>query len=178
MHPGLWVGLNLLGYAPAQALEVALAGCEGRVDGIWSDNAGIEEDAAEQPRAQAFVEARQRHGWQGLYFGGVAFKYQREVPAEKLPAATRLAASYMDVVCTSGPGTGQQADAKKVTTMRGAVGHGVALALASGVTAENAHDYLPFVNAYLVGTGIERSFGVLDPEKVTALQAAISSYGT
>lgn len=177
-HPRLWVGLNLLGYSPAAALEAALAGCEGRIDGIWSDNAGIEEDAKEQKRAQEFVEVRQRHGWQGLFFGGVAFKYQREVAPEKLPVATRLAANYMDVICTSGPGTGQQADPAKVATMRGAVGHGAAISLASGVTADNVHHYLPYVNAYLVGTGIEHAFGVLDPVKTAALQAAIASYGS
>lgn len=176
-HPTLWVGLNLLGYSPAQALETALDACEGRIDGIWSDNASVEEDAAEQPRAQAFLDARARHGWQGLYFGGVAFKYQREVSVDKLPAATRLATRYMDVICTSGPGTGKQADPKKLSTMRGSVGPSASIALASGVTAENVPHYLPFVNAYLVGTGIERSFGVLDPAKVVALQTAISGYG-
>jgi len=28
----------------------------------------------DQARARELVEARQRLGWQGLYFGGVAFK--------------------------------------------------------------------------------------------------------
>jgi predicted TIM-barrel enzyme len=84
----------------------------------------------------------------------------------------------MDVNCTSGPGTGQQADPEKVATMRAAVGHGAAIALASGVTADNVHHYLPYVNAYLVGTGIEHAFGVLDPGKTAALQAAIASYGS
>jgi uncharacterized protein len=177
-HPSLWVGLNLLGYSPAQALETALEACEGRIDGIWADNASIEEDDAEQPRAQAFLEARERLGWTGLYFGGVAFKYQREVSTEKLPAATRLARTYMDVICTSGPGTARHADPQKVATMRAAVGPSSSIALASGVTTENVSHYLPYVNAYLVGTGLEQSFGVLDPAKVAALQAAISGYGT
>lgn len=177
-HPALWVGINLLGYSPAQALETALEACEGRIDGIWSDNASIEEDTTVQPRAQAFLDARVRHGWQGLYFGGVAFKYQREVAAAKLPAATRLALQYMDVICTSGPGTGQQADPQKISTMRSAVSPRTSIALASGVTADNVPHYLPFVNAYLVGTGIERSFGVLDPAKVAALQAAVSGYNS
>ena len=177
-HPSLWVGLNLLGHSPAQVLERGLAACEGRLDGIWSDNANIDEaaPAAAQPVAEAFLAARQRLGWNGLYFGGVAFKYQRDVAAEQLPGATRLAAGFMDVICTSGPGTGQHADPTKLAAMRGAVGGGVALALASGVTAENVGHYLPHVNAYLVGTGIEQAFGVLDPLKVAALHRAISMY--
>ena len=177
-HPSLWVGLNLLGHSPAQVLERGLAACEGRLDGIWSDNANIDEaaPATGQPVAEAFLAARQRLGWNGLYFGGVAFKYQRDVAAEQLPGATRLAAGFMDVICTSGPGTGQHADPTKLAAMRGAVGGGVALALASGVTAENVGHYLPHVNAYLVGTGIEQAFGVLDPLKVAALHRAISMY--
>lgn len=177
IHPKLWVGLNLLGHSPAEALEMALEGCGGRIDGLWTDNAGVDERKEEQARAQEFVSARQRLGWDGLYFGGVAFKYQREVAAADLPNATRLGTRFMDVVCTSGPGTGQQARAEKVAMMRKAMGHGGALALASGVTAENVHEFLPHVNAFLVGTGIEEAFGVLDAAKVDALQAKITAYG-
>ena len=172
-HPALWVGVNLLSRAPADALAFALAGT-GRIDGIWSDNAGIDERAVEQPHAQAFVDARRRLGWQGLYFGGVAFKYQREVPRAELGRATAIAAAYMDVVCTSGAGTGRAADPAKPRAMR--EGAGVALALASGVTTANVAEYLPYVDAYLVGTGIERELGVLDPDETKRLATAIHAY--
>jgi predicted TIM-barrel enzyme len=79
----------------------------------------------------------------------------------------------MDVVCTSGPGTGKAADVSKVVAMREAVGTAGAIALASGVTAENVSIYLPYVDAFLVGTGIEARFGVLDPAKLAALLAAV-----
>jgi phosphoribosylanthranilate isomerase len=49
-----------------------------------------------------------------------------------------------------------------------------ALALASGVTAENVGTYVPYVQAFLVGTGIEASFGVIDAARVTALLRAMS----
>jgi predicted TIM-barrel enzyme len=172
-HPALWVGVNLLACTPAEALATALDKC-GRIDGIWSDNAGIDETAAEQPRAQAFVEARRARAWNGLLFGGVAFKYQREVPAERLGAAAAAARPFMDVVCTSGPGTGQEADVAKIRALKEGLGGDGALALASGVTSENVANYLPFVSAYLVGTGIEQSFGVLDPDRVRALHARIA----
>jgi uncharacterized protein len=173
-HPKLWVGLNLLGKPPAEILRLGLGACAGRLDGIWTDNAGIDEDAAEQPQAQAFVDARARAGWNGLYFGGVAFKYQREVPAEKLSRAASTAKAFMDVLCTSGPGTGQAADPAKVIGLRNGLGPDGALALASGVTDDNVAGFLPHVDAYLVGTGIEKDFGVLDPGKVARLQALIS----
>ena len=173
-HPALWVGVNLLSRMPADALAVALAG-NGRIDGIWSDNAGIDERVAEQVRPQEFVEARQRLGWQGLYFGGVAFKYQREVARADLGRATAIAAAYMDVVCTSGAGTGHAADPAKPQAMREGA-PSAALALASGVTTANVGEYLPYVDAYLVGTGIERELGVLDPDETKRLAMAIHAF--
>jgi predicted TIM-barrel enzyme len=174
-HPKLWVGVNLLGRAPAEALRVALETC-GRIDGIWSDNAGVDERTDEQPRARAFVEMRERLGWTGLYFGGVAFKYQREVPAAQLGRVTALAGAFMDVVCTSGPGTGKAADPAKPAAMRAGAAD-VAIALASGVTTANVAAYLPYVNAFLVGTGIERELGVLDPAEVEKLAGVIHEAG-
>jgi hypothetical protein len=175
-HPLLWVGVNLLGYSPAQALEAALAACEGRLDGLWSDNAGIDESQPpeRQPAGLAFAAARERLGWKGLYFGGVAFKYQRPVAHEALPAAARAAAPYLDVLCTSGPGTGQKADVAKIEALHAA--GALPLALASGVTVDNVANYLPYVSAFLVGTGIEHQLGILDPVRVTALAQAIASY--
>ncbi len=173
--PGLWVGVNLLGLATADTLARGLTGCAGRLDGIWSDNAHVDEDAAEQPAARAFVDARRAQGWNGLYFGGVAFKYQREVPADKLGRAAAAALPFVDVVCTSGPGTGQAADVDKVMAMRAGMPAG-ALALASGVTDDNVAAYLPYVDAFLVGTGIERELGVLDPPRVERLQKIIAAH--
>jgi predicted TIM-barrel enzyme len=78
----------------------------------------------------------------------------------------------MDVVCTSGPGTGQAADPEKVRLMHP---RNHSLALASGVTAENVRSYLPHVQAFLVGTGIESRFGVIDPQKLAALLQAMAA---
>lgn len=178
LHPRLWVGLNLLGCSPEETLRQGLAACAGRLDGIWSDDGRIDEDAASQPAAQGFVAARRQLGWNGLLFGGVAFKYQREVPAEKLAAAAAKGAEYMDVVCTSGPGTGREAQVEKVRAMRAGLGERGALALASGVTSENVGGFLPYVDAFLVGTGIEEKFGVLDAARVGALQRLIAAAET
>lgn len=171
LYPTLWIGLNLLTRAPADALSIALDAC-GAIDGIWSDNAGIDEHGTEHPRAEAFVAARHAASWQGLYFGGVAFKYQRDVAPGDLGQASLAATPYMDVICTSGPGTGYAADVEKVRALRrGARFH--AMALASGVTPENVQSYLPYVQAFLVGTGIEQQLGVLDPAKIEALLRAM-----
>lgn len=168
-HPGLWIGINLLGHRPEEVLAMGLEACEGHLDGIWSDNAYIDEDSSIQPGAQAFAEARRAAQWQGLYFGGVAFKYQREVPAANLGAVGATASLYMDVVCTSGSGTGHAPDLDKVARLRDGMAETSALALASGVTEANVRNFLPDVQAFLVGTGIESTFGVLDPEKTKRL---------
>lgn len=175
-YPDLWVGVNLLGEPPARVLEWGLEVCANRLDGIWADNANINEDADAQPMAQALVNARLAHGWDGLYFGGVAFKYQRHIPTADLGRAAAAAVPYMDVVCTSGPGTGQAAEAQKVASMRAGLGNAGSLALASGVSEANIASYLPYVDAYLVGTGIEEAFGVLDPELVVGLHRKIMAH--
>ena len=48
-----------------------------------------------------------------------------------------------------------------------------AMALASGVTPKNVQVYMPYVQAFLVGTGIEQKLGVLDPAKIEALLHAM-----
>ena len=173
-YPKLWIGLNLLSRTPKRALAIAIATC-GFVDGIWADNAGIEEERAKgssHPQAEEFTNARRDARWEGLYFGGVAFKYQHEVAPADLGRAAEMSIPYVDVLCTSGPGTGHPADIEKVRALRAGLGDH-AMALASGVTPDNVKNYLPYVQAFLVGTGIEQRLGVLDPAKIEALMRAM-----
>ena len=82
-------------------------------------------------------------GWNGLYFGGTAFKKQRPIAAEHYSAAAQQAAQWMDVVTTSGVATGEEADLSKVDAFRRGIGDG-ALALASGIHPENIRQYAAF----------------------------------
>ena len=174
LYPSLWIGLNLLSRSPTKVLTTT-HNRDLCVAGIWSDWAGIEEDrvaGSSHPQAEAFMNARRAASWDGLYFGGVAFKYQREVAPSDLSIAAEMSIPYMDVLCTSGPGTGQAADVEKVRDLRASLGDH-AMALASGVTPENVRSYMPYVQAFLVGTGIEKQLGVLDPAKIEALLQAM-----
>jgi hypothetical protein len=164
--PGWWVGVNGLGLKP----EDVVAQIDPDIAGIWADNAGINEFSANQPEAEKFLQARQARNWNGLYFGGVAFKYQREVT--ELEQAARVAAEYIDVVTTSGPGTGRAASREKIAAMKRGLGE-APLAIASGITPENVSDYLDVANCFLVATGISRSFTELDPDRVKALLDAV-----
>lgn len=78
----------------------------------------------------------------------------------------------MDVVTTSGPGTGKAAAVEKIRTMKEALGD-FPLAIASGITPENVSDYLPYADCFLVATGISRNFEQLDPARTHALVEAV-----
>jgi len=164
--PDWWIGVNCLDLRPEQLFEKI----NEEVAGVWVDNARIDEQAERQEIAEQIAAARSESGWQGLYFGGVAFKYQRQV--DDLERAAILATQYMDVVTTSGSGTGQSAHVDKIRTMKQAIG-AFPLALASGVTPENASQYLQIADCFLVATGISRSWSELDPERVASLVSRV-----
>jgi hypothetical protein len=169
-HPSYWwIGLNCLDLAPDEVFRRLPAG----VDGVWVDDAKIREDQEAQPDAERIGRAQRGAPGRPLLFGGVAFKYQR--PVAELEAAARIAARHMDIVTTSGPGTGHAADLDKLRRMRSALPW-TPLAVASGITPENVCDYLPLVDCFLVATGISSSFEELDRDKVHALVARVRAF--
>jgi len=168
-YPNWWIGLNCLGLNPAAAFSKVTA----QAGGIWVDNAMIEEDLEQQDDADAIESARRSAGWPGLYFGGVAFKYQRSVV--DVQRAALIARNYMDVVTTSGSGTGMAANVAKIRAMKAALGD-FPLAIASGITPANIHEYLTCADCYLVATGISKSFDELDPELVRTLVGIVRDH--
>lgn len=164
-----WVGVNCLGLSPARVFGAVSA----KVAGVWVDQARIEETQEQQPYADHVLAVRDSRVPGCLYFGGVAFKYQR--PVEDLETACRIAARYIDVVTTSGPGTGYAADVEKIRRMKLALGN-TPLAIASGITPENVNTYLPFADCFLVATGISHNFTELDPARVRALVQQVTSF--
>ncbi len=158
-YPHEWIGLNCLGMRSWYVFGSIPAS----VSGVWSDDAGIREGTV-FPAGLASIswEMRQeRTLWHGLYFGGVAFKYQQMVSDPGYVA--RLAAPYMDVVTTSGEETGLPPSVQKIKKMRSALGPDVPLAIASGMTPENVTEYMGCADCFLVATGISSSFTELDP---------------
>ena len=157
-YPSLWLGVNFLGVAGEQAFpllgNLERSGCP--VDAYWADDARVDERSEDQREANAIAETRRTSGWTGLYLGGTAFKKQREVPPEHFEAAARIAARHMDAVTTSGVATGHSAEVSKIEAFRKGCGD-QALAVASGVTPDNAGTYAGLVDAILVATGINRT---------------------
>lgn len=168
-HPEWWIGLNCLDLEP----RVVFARIPGDVDGVWVDNAMIDETRIEQPAAEDVLEAQYRAGWLGLYFGGVAFKYQAVV--EDLRRAVETAQQFMSVLTTSGAGTGMAADVNKIADMKYS-SHFLPLAIASGVTPANVASYLSWSDCYLVATGISASFEELEPGLTRQLVQAVRTY--
>jgi uncharacterized protein len=170
--PDLWLGVNFLAEDGRVGFPV-LAGLasEGLTyQALWADDACLDERQLAQPLADAITAARENSAWHGAYFGGVAFKKQRPVAAADWGAAARLAARHVDVPTTSGVATGHAADGAKIQTFRQALADRP-LALASGVTPENAGDYVNDVDALLVATGINHrgDFYNIDPARLSAL---------
>ncbi|WP_020475039.1 phosphoribosylanthranilate isomerase [Zavarzinella formosa] len=168
-HPDWWVGVNCLGSSPEGAFKLLST----KVKGLWVDNAGIEEGQENQPYADKVLAVRQSCVPECLYFGGVAFKYQRHV--EDLESASKIASRHMDVVTTSGPGTGHAADTEKIRRMKLAMGD-TPLAIASGITPENVSEFLQFADCFLVATGISKTFTELDPAKVRSLIETVRAF--
>ena len=167
--PSAWIGVNCLGLPPAEVYKRISP----HVSGVWADNAMIDEASDQQPRAQGVLDTRKNANSDALYFGGVAFKYQRHV--DDLVSAALKASQYMDVVTTSGPGTGQSANIEKIKAMKQALGE-FPLAIASGITPGNIHNYLPYADCFLVATGVSKSFTQLDESLLGQLIETVRVY--
>lgn len=161
------IGANYLNIAREPDLPIYEAVRLGNIPMIWSDN----------PYGRQYVEgARTKVGWDGLYFGAVAFKYQAPVPIGELPSVASEA-TWMDVPTTSGDGTGIEIDLQKAQVFAKAIPE-TARGIASGVSIENIEQILPYFNAILASTSINQDFNTLDPKKTRELADAIFNWQT
>ena len=177
-YPTLWLGVNFLAVTGKYAFPMlGKLKEEGvNIDGYWADDARVDEQG-QNHEAREIAKIYRDCGWNGLYFGGTCFKKQREVAPELYGDAARYACPFMDVVTTSGVATGQEADLGKIETFRKAIGDN-ALALASGITPENAASYGD-VDCFMVATGINETNNFYDihPEKLSQLMLATHALG-
>jgi uncharacterized protein len=178
--PNLWLGVNFLAQPGRVAFPILgrlqTEGCQ--IDAYWADDACMDERQSTQTEAESIAAIRAASGWQGLYFGGVCFKKQRPVEPALNEYSARLALPFMDVVTTSGVATGQATDLAKITDFRRGL-DAAPLAIASGVTPENAHHYAADVDCFLVATGINRpgDFYNIDPARLSAMLDLTRAYG-
>ncbi len=155
--PMFFVGVNLLDLNPISARKSVSR----FVDAVWSDDWDI------------LMPNNPVHNTDALVFGSVAFKYQAQ-PQD--PAAAAVAASkHVDVVVTSGSGTGSAPDVAKIKTMKEALGT-FPLAIASGITPDNVSQFLPYADSFMVATGISTGFDELDPQLTARLVQIVKAY--
>lgn len=145
--PTWWLGINYLDLPTVRIFENLNPG----ISGVQADDARINEWVEEQIEAEDIQQAREKSGWNGLYFGCVAFKYQR--PVERVGIAAQIASRFMDVVTTSGSATGSAPDVNKIFRMKTAIGD-KPLAIASGITPDNVVNYLDTADCFLVATSL------------------------
>ncbi|HEC39687.1 MAG TPA: hypothetical protein ENI29_15720, partial [bacterium] len=87
---------------------------------------------------------------------------------------TKIACQYMDVVTTSGIGTGLAADPEKIKIMSLIVKkYDKKLGIASGITFNNV-EYYKSVTYFLVATGISKDFHTFNPILVKKLSDKIN----
>lgn len=155
-NPHNFVGVNFLQHTAASISLSFLHKLKQRdgivryPDGLWSDNAG--------EGKYMFAELRAEHPelTNICYLGGVAFKGTRSFtddPETAVAEAIRLE-PYVDVVTTSGRGTGKAPNPEKIRAMKSIIGN-KKLAVASGISLENLTDYAENIDQLLVSTSIE-----------------------
>lgn len=172
--PELIVGTNRLSASPASAIatDAVLD-----LDFTWSDNPGASSDGI-GPLASGIndmLSKARAGGRRHRYFGSVAFKTQA---LERNPAGAAVVAANMGwIPTTSGPATGKAPAPEKLEAMKAAIGE-FELAVASGVTPENASLIAPHVDWILVATGISRDFHEFDPARVLDLAQAVAAVST
>ncbi len=177
--PSLWMAANFLAVTGRDAFPVLgrlqAEGCI--VDGYWADDARIDEASDHQAEAEEIDRVRAASGWTGMYFGGTAFKKQREVSPEHYEISARKACTHMDVITTSGVATGKEADLSKIEAFRAGIGERP-LALASGITPDNAPAYAD-VDCFMVATGINHqgNFYDIDPARLKQLMRITRKLG-
>ena len=153
-YTDMWVGVNMLGMPTHIALSNPLVG----IDGLWCD-ATISSNQAKQVRS-----------FRGLFFGGLAFKYQSQ-PTD-LESACKDAKFATDVACTSGTGTGKAPTTIKIINIRGFLGEHP-MAIASGVSVDNIESYKGIVNYLLVASSITNKDDMIIKSKLIELKSKL-----
>jgi hypothetical protein len=164
-----WIGLNFLDLHSELACEHVPVGA----DALWIDDGMINESGSLSSASKlSIIAIKYGAGINWKLFGGTAFKYQ--APVKSYAAVAKIASDLFDVVCTSGSGTGSAPDVEKIKEMKENCGD-TPLAVASGITPENVDQFLPYVDCFMVSTGISKSFHDLDPVKTYQLATLINA---
>eukprot|EP01083_Nonionella_stella_P035594 97108_1 len=194
-YPNLWIGANFLGCIGDEFDFMHKHKLLNVLDGLWIDDGGIYYSYRSQDQSIVSqggsnrLKKYKKYQWNGLYFGGIDFKYKKQINKndyknvsdyiEKCKHLGQFVSlnRFMDCICTTGKGTGKAADVEKIKAFKdGCDTNGSKLSIASGVTPQNVHNYLPFVDAILVATGISQDFHNFSEVKMKAMRDVLDNY--
>jgi hypothetical protein len=161
--PELKVGINLLGSGADEALALSV---QAGLDATWTDTPGVGSEGSKELglRLQKALIQAPAH----LFFGSVAFKYQKHEDNPGVAAQNAWALGMIPT--TSGEATGQAPSVEKLSVMKTAVGSGP-LGVASGIDPSNIGELGQHVSHILVSTGISKSFHEFDAQLLGRLMA-------
>ncbi len=164
--PNMLVGMNMLGMS---ALDAVNRGVANGLDMTWTDTQLTHSMNAPWKDAERVRDALS-YAPGHLLFSAVAFKYQDPEPDPERAALLAIAHGF--VPTTSGAATGTAAETAKIAGLRSAIGK-ARLAIASGITPENAGAFAADVSHVLVATGVSLDFHEFDPARLAALMEAV-----
>jgi hypothetical protein len=191
--PNEIIGLNFM-INIKEAAQLVPADCQV----LWTDDGiGVINDEEDLLIAKYILSERNYQGrlFAGFYFKGNNYKLPEEDPLIVCQQG-ELVCSLCDVPTTSGPATAVEVSQDNLLKLRQAIPIDKPLAIASGVNIDNVHRLLPYINYFIIGTGIEEDegdpavcafyreaglfvapkIGFIDHEKVAALATVIHSY--
>jgi membrane complex biogenesis BtpA family protein len=172
------IGFNVLRNDPLSGLALCAAcdGCFIRVNvhcgSMLTDQGMIEGDAFNTVRRRRELGLEQV-----AILADVQVKHAVPLGEQSLSEAARdtFRRGLADALIVSGFGTGLPTDVEDVSTVREACPEATVL-LGSGVTADNAGNYLPFADGFIVGSSLKRGGHLaapVDARRVAALTRAI-----
>lgn len=142
VYPTMNVGIN---YLQLDTYEAMIEANRVGFDYIWADKSYLDKDVIDKAEKINQVKGNL------VYFGAVSFKYQK--PPKDLEWTCKNAYKYIDVVTTSGEGTGKGPTTVKVKKIKELIDE-MPLAIASGIDSENAELFNPYTSYYLVASSI------------------------
>ena len=164
-----FVARNCLSINPVEAI---ISDYEFGFDGLWIDNPGLYSDREDLIVSKINEELKLRPDF--AFYGSIAFKTHQYEDLDPGLAA-HLASDMGWFPTTSGTATGVAADLAKIRNIRACL-HRRLLAIASGITVDNIDTYLPYVDHFLVATGISKSFYEFDIKLVHQMAQKIKEY--
>ena len=171
-RPGSFVGVNLLEYTTKAAfdlIESKLTDKDYLPQALWVDDVtysgrGSWEVYCDKNRHPDLCNIQ--------LFGGIAFKYTSTFTEDPTLAAQEVISlrNDVDVVTTSGAGTGTAPTVAKLHAVKQAAGD-KPVAVASGISIENIVDIAHSVDFVLISTSIEThpGSGIFNKEKLNAV---------